>query len=81
MRSFLVVGMCLFDMLELGCMLKVLKLASMVEMDADDNGKLVAFGLSIWHYNFALDECDSQSGIMRVLKWIVMKRLGRGLDL
>ena len=43
-------------MLKLGCMLKVLKLASMVEMGVDDNGKLVAFGLEIWHYNFALDE-------------------------
>ena len=55
MRSFFVVGMGLFDRFDLGCMLKVLKLASMVEMDLDDNGKLVAFGLSIWHYNFALD--------------------------
>ena len=30
------------------------KFASM-EMGVDDNGKLVAFGLSIWHYVFALD--------------------------
>ena len=54
MRSFFVVGMSLFDRFDLGCMLKVLKLASM-EMDVDDNGKLVAIGLSIWHYGFALD--------------------------
>ena len=47
MKSFFVVGMSLFDRLDLGCMLKVLKLASMVGMDVDDNGKLVAFGLSI----------------------------------
>ena len=58
MRSFFVVGMSLFDRLNLGCMLKVLKLASMVEMDVDDNGKLVAFGLSIWHYEVALSDCD-----------------------
>ena len=55
MSSLFVVGMSLFDGFDLGCMLKVLKLASMVKMDVDDNGKLVAFGLSIWHYNFALD--------------------------
>ena len=62
MRSFLVVWMSLFDMLRLGCMLKMLKIASMVEMDVDDNGKLVAFGLSIWHYNFAF-------GWLVISKW------------
>ena len=55
MRSFFVVWVSLFDMFGLGCMLKVLTIASIVGMDVDDNGKLVAFGLSIWHYNFALD--------------------------
>ena len=45
-------------MLRLECMLKVLKLASMGEVDVDDNGKLVAFGLSIWHYVVALSDCD-----------------------
>ena len=43
-------------MLRLGCMLKVLKIASMVEMDVGDNGKLVALG--------------SQFGIMALL-WMV----------
>ena len=54
--------MSLFDELDLGCMLKMLKIASMevglwndgLRM-MDYNSKLVAFGLSIWHYNFALD--------------------------
>ena len=54
MSPLFVVGMSLFDMLRLGCMLKMLKIASMGEMDVDDNGKLVAFGLSIWHYEVAL---------------------------
>ena len=56
MSSLFVVGMSLFDRLELGCMLKVLKFASMGMVDVDGNGKLVAFRLSIWHYNFALDD-------------------------
>ena len=43
-------------MLRLGCMLKVLKIASIVGMDVDDNGKLVALG--------------SQFGIMALL-WMV----------
>ena len=30
------------------------KFASMEERDVSDNSKLVAFGLSIWHYNVAL---------------------------
>ena len=49
-------------MLRLGCMLKMLKIASMevglwndgLRM-MDYNSKLVAFGLSIWHYEVALD--------------------------
>ena len=40
-------------MLRLGCMLKMLKIASMGEVDVDDNGKLVALG--------------SQFGIMALL--------------
>ena len=47
--------MSLFDRLELGCMLKVLKFALMGMVDVDGNGKLVAFRLSIWHYKVALD--------------------------
>jgi hypothetical protein len=27
----------------------------------DYNSKLVAFGLSIWHYGFALDDCDKMA--------------------
>ena len=50
MRSFFVVGVSLFDRFDLGCMLKVLKLASMVERDVDENGKLVAY----WALNLAL---------------------------
>ena len=32
------------------------KFASMEERDVSDNGKLVAFGLSIWHYKVALGD-------------------------
>ena len=53
----------------------------MVEMDLDDNGKLVAFGLSIWHYNFALDGFWFQSGMVTLHKGLLMRRLGRGFNL
>ena len=43
-------------MLGLGCMLKVLKFSSMGMVDVDGNGKLVAFRLSIWHYEVALSD-------------------------
>ena len=56
MRSFLVVWVSLFAMLRLGCMLKMLKITSMEERDVSDNGKLVAFRLSIWHYEVALSD-------------------------
>ena len=32
------------------------KFSSMEMVDVDDNGKLVAFRLSIWHYKVALDD-------------------------
>ena len=44
MSSLFVVGMSLCDMLRLGCMLKMLKIALMEEGDMSDNGKLVALG-------------------------------------
>ena len=48
-------------------------------MDEDEEYKRLMD--SKWHYDVALSDCDSQSGIMSVLKWIVMKRLRRGFHL
>ena len=44
----------------------------MVGMDVGDNGKLVAFGLSIWHYNFALNGLGSQSGMVTLHKGLLI---------
>ena len=38
----------------------------------DFNGKLVAFGLSIWHYGFALDDCVK-------MDWEGIQFIGKGL--
>ena len=49
--------MSLFDGFEMGCMLKMASNSLQWRMvDMDDNSKLVAFRLSIWHYKVALDD-------------------------
>ena len=49
--------MSLFDGFEKGCMLKMASnLLQRRMVDMDDNSKLVAFRLSIWHYKVALDD-------------------------
>ena len=55
--------MALSICLDLGCMLKCSN-GLQWRLDCgmmDYNSKLVAFGLSIWHYGFALDDCDQTS--------------------
>ena len=47
--------MSLFDRFDLGMYAQCAQTSFNVERDVDENGKLVAFGLSIWHYNFSLD--------------------------
>ena len=47
----------------------------------DYNSKLVAFGLSIWHYEVALSDFDSQWGMITLHKGIDDERLGRGFNL
>ena len=60
MRSFLVVGMSLFDRLRWGCMLKMLKIASMEVGLWND-------GLRMMDYNSKLVAFGSQFGIMALL--------------
>ena len=74
--------MSLFDGFGLGCMLKMASnLLQWRMVDMDDNSKLVAFRLSIWHYKVALDDLWSQCGMITLHKRLLMKRLGRGSHL
>ena len=41
-------------------------------VDMDDNSKLVAFRLSIWHYKVALNGLGSQSGMITLHKRLLI---------
>ena len=74
--------MSLFDGFDLGCMLKMASnLLQWRMVDMDDNSKLVAFRLSIWHYKVALDDLWSQCGMITLHEGLLMRRLGRGFNL
>ena len=46
----------------------------------DFNGKLVAFGLSIWHYNFALNGLGSQSGMVTLHEGLLFLKAWEGIQ-
>ena len=65
--------MSLFDGFGLGCMLKMASnLLQWRMVDMDDNSKLVAFRLSIWHYKVALNGLGSQSGMVTLHKGLLI---------